>query len=98
MSGGEAYVWIRDEKSFENLNTEFVRSAPLQSGDERVVLKLLRDHRLHTGSLLAKSIIKNWNTQKTDFYKIIPLTMDIINFDEIYDQQVSKRMGILLNE
>ena len=98
MSGGEAYVWIRDEVSFENLNTEFVRAASLQSGDERVVLKLLRDHRLHTGSLLAKSIIKNWDAEKTDFYKIIPLTMDIINFDEIYDQQVSKRMGILLNE
>ncbi|MCH7819019.1 MAG: glutamate synthase large subunit [Candidatus Marinimicrobia bacterium] len=98
MSGGEAYVRFHDEESFENLNAEFVRAAALQSGDERIVLKLLRDHRLHTGSLLAKSIIKNWDAEKTYFYKIIPLTMDIINFDEIYDQQISNRMSSLMNE
>ena len=98
MSGGEAYVRFSDKEGIENLNAEFVRAAPLLSGDERIVLKLLRDHRLHTGSLLTKSIIKNWKSEKSNFYKIIPLTMDIINFDEIYDQQVSKEMGILLNE
>ncbi len=98
MSGGEAYVYCRNKEMLDNLNTEFVRTAPMNPGDESFVLKMLRNHRLNTGSVLARTLIKEWEKEKSNIIKVVPLVLDVIDFDEIYNQQVSVRMGVLFNE
>ena len=66
--------------------------------DELLILRILRSHRFHTRSHIAKDIITHWNKEKIHFSKIVPKAMENINLDKIYNQQASYRMGVLLNE
>lgn len=98
MSGGVAYIYPTGELDLDNLNHEFVRTGPLEPGDENLVVQLLRNHRFHTGSVLAGKLLDDWETEKVSLIKVVPLALDIIDYEEIYKQQVAIRMGELLNE
>lgn len=98
MTGGIAFIYRITEDSMDNLNRDFIRIESLLPSDESLVLRLLRSHKFHTGSVIAEFILKNWDDEKNKIEKVVPLTMDIIDFKKVYDQHVAVRMGVLLNE
>jgi len=62
------------------------------------VLRLLREHVFHCGSILGQALVDGWRTRRSELVRIVPLAQDIVDFRAIYDQQVAARMGTLLNE
>ena len=98
MTGGVAFVYRASADTLENLNRDFVRTASLSQADEGLVRRLLRSHKFHTGSVTADLILNNWEDKRSHFMKIVPLALDIIDFEEVYDQHIAARMGVLLNE
>ena len=98
MTGGIAFLYSRTKSNLDNLNKNYVKTTELHEDDELLILRLLRSHRFHTRSHIAKDIITHWNKEKIHFSKIVPKAMENINLDKIYNQQASYRMGVLLNE
>ncbi len=73
MSGGIAYVWDAAGNFTENVNTEMVDLEDLDSpADTEEVLQMITRHRDLTGSERADFILKNWETEKKRFIKIMP--------------------------
>ena len=73
MSGGIACVFDPEEEFRARCNREMVG---LESFDEEeglaVVLPLIEQHALHTGSLLARQITNMWNRLRPKFVKVMP--------------------------
>jgi glutamate synthase (NADPH/NADH) large chain len=74
MSGGTAYVWkLRDER----INREAILSGeleigPLGSGDQEILLDLLRAHVEATSSPLATRMLANSRATIEEFVKVTP--------------------------
>jgi glutamate synthase domain-containing protein 3 len=98
MTGGVAYLLPESATWRQRLNTDYVRAEPLSPADEHLVLRLLREHVFHCGSIPAQALVEAWRTRRTELVRIVPLAQDIVDFHAIYDQQVAARMGMLLNE
>jgi len=98
MTGGTAYLFDLSEVDREHLNTDFVVEEPLSEADEFAITRLLERHRFHTGSLKTSDILENWETEKQKFSKITPLVMQFLDSEALYDQQVSQRLSLVLNE
>ena len=98
MTGGTAFLYSQTKSNLDNINKDYVKTAPINEDDELLIMRLLRSHRFHTGSPFAKDVITHWKKENIHFTKIIPKAMEIINLDKIYNQQASYRMGVLLNE
>jgi glutamate synthase domain-containing protein 2/glutamate synthase domain-containing protein 1/glutamate synthase domain-containing protein 3 len=99
MSGGVAYIYCTEELELDNLNRDFIRPTNLKSPrDDHLVQKLLRTHRFHTGSTIAHRILSDWEEEKTRLVKIVSLAQDVLDFEEIYNQQVAMRLGVMLSE
>ena len=98
MLGGAAYIYSTDEGQLDSLNREYVRDTEPDANDLILVLRLLREHLFHTGSEVTRSIIDNWEEAQGAFVKIVPLALDILDFEKIYNQHVEVRIGELLNE
>ena len=89
---------VKNSHLLQNLNLEFVRTTTPSGSDESLILRLLRQHKFHTGSVIAGELIRDWKREKEAIIKVVPLALDIIDYQKIYDQQVAIRMGVLLNE
>ncbi len=98
MTGGVSYLWPESATWRQRLNTDYVRPEPMTPADEDLVLRLLREHVFHCGSVLGRSLLDAWPARRTELVRIVPLAQDIVDFRAIYDQQVAARMGMLLNE
>ena len=98
MTGGMAYLLPSSDRWREHLNDEFVRAEVMTPADEDVVLRLLRQHVFHCGSVIGKRLVDDWRERRSELIRIVPLAQDIVDFRAIYDQQVAARMGVLLNE
>jgi glutamate synthase (ferredoxin) len=98
MTGGVAYLLPDSTTWREHLNQDYVRAEPTGRSDENLLLRLLREHVFHCGSVIGQKILDQWDTQRPEFRRIVPLAQDIVDFRAIYDQQVAARMGVLLNE
>ncbi|MCH7497452.1 MAG: glutamate synthase large subunit [Candidatus Marinimicrobia bacterium] len=98
MSGGAAYVYCTDPGQLDNLNREYVRDTEPTANDLILVLRVLREHLFHTGSEVAKNIIGNWEEAQGEFVKIVPLALDRLDYEKIYDHHVEVRFSELLNE
>ncbi len=98
MTGGVAYLLDKNCVDQGTLNTDFVRMVELTKADYSLVRNLVRQHHFHTRSKVAESLLDNWETEKNCLIKILPVALDIIDFTDIYNQQVDARMGVLLNE
>ncbi len=98
MTGGVAYLLPQSSTWRQRLNTDYVRAEPVAPADEQLVLRLLREHVFHCGSVIGKALLDEWPARRTEFVRIVPLAQDIVDFRAIYDQQVAARMGMLLNE
>ncbi|MFC1481358.1 glutamate synthase-related protein, partial [Candidatus Neomarinimicrobiota bacterium] len=98
MSGGTAYIHCSDAKQLAHLNNEFVRPTELSDSDELLVLRLIRQHHFHTGSVIAEDLIANWADKKSQMVRIVPLALDVLDYEDIYNQRIATRLGELLNE
>jgi glutamate synthase domain-containing protein 3 len=98
MTGGVAYIYYSSKQNLENLSKDYVKYSTPTSSDDNLLWRMVRSHKFHTGSPLAKELLKEWETAKKRFVKITPKALDVIDFNRIYSQQVSMRMGELLNE
>ncbi len=98
MTGGHAFIYHPKKQKIKNLNTEFVKETGLTKGDVNLLYRLLKNHEFHTGSIISKKIMSNWNQHQKFFRKITPLTLDIVDFQNIYNMQIADRFGVMLNE
>jgi len=98
MTGGVSYIYRLKENGRNNLNTDLVRAVELTSVDEELVYNLLRQHHFRTGSVMADSIVQNWDGEKILFGKIVPTALDKIDFKNVYDEQMALRVGTVLHQ
>jgi glutamate synthase (NADPH/NADH) large chain/glutamate synthase (ferredoxin) len=98
MTGGVAYLLPQSSSWRQRLNTDYVRAEPLSPSDEHLVLRLLREHVFHCGSIVGQALVEAWRTRRSELVRIVPLAQDIVDFRAIYNQQVAARMGTLLNQ
>lgn len=98
MTGGTAFIWNTSAELDNCINKEYVRLDKIKPNDEDLLLKTLHDHQFHTGSTIAEKILSDWDKQKGLFIKVIPLALDIIDFNKIYKEQYLNRKMQVFNE
>ncbi|MGL4665116.1 MAG: glutamate synthase-related protein, partial [Clostridium butyricum] len=72
MSGGVAYLYKEDEKFRININEDMVLLEELNLDDEKILKDLIEEHVNTTGSPKGNKILFNFETEKSNFIKIIP--------------------------
>ncbi|POY76879.1 putative Glutamate synthase (NADH) [Rhodotorula taiwanensis] len=74
MSGGIAYV-LDATRDFRNkVNAEMVELGPVSDPHEIAELRgMIEDHKLHTGSELAATILRSFNQYLPRFLRVMPL-------------------------
>jgi glutamate synthase (NADPH/NADH) large chain len=86
MSGGIAYVYDEDGKFDQRCNLSMVGLEKVQPADkvstlagehmgvadETMLVDLLNKHVAYTGSTRAKTILADWNNQRSKFVKVLP--------------------------
>lgn len=98
MTGGQAFIYSKNNPVSYRLNKEFVKEKKLSLSDENLVRRLLKNHIFHTGSGIATQIMSDWENQKDYFINIVPKAQEIMDFQNIYNLHVADRLGIILNE
>lgn len=73
MSGGIAYLYSPQQNLEVNVNLETVQIESLEQEDVYEVYDLVKKHYDTTGSLVAKKIVENWNSEKDSFVRIMPI-------------------------
>jgi glutamate synthase (ferredoxin) len=71
MSGGIAYVYDKNNTFEQNLNKEMVEFDELNEVYENEIKTYVEKHFNYTGSVVAKEILNNWETEKQNFKVII---------------------------
>lgn len=72
MSGGIAYIWDPSREANSKINPGMVDIEYLiLDEDVAEVFKLVNDHYRFTGSARAEYILKNWDREKDNFWKVI---------------------------
>lgn len=72
MSGGIAYVFDREDRLRNRLNTDMVGISALNTDDIKQLKKLIERHYSYTGSEIAAHILKEFKSAAQSFLKIIP--------------------------
>ncbi|RAW44745.1 glutamate synthase large subunit [Halorubrum sp. 48-1-W] len=73
MSGGVAYVYDPDDRLAERLNRGMVSlSADLDASDERMLRRLVENHRAYTDSDRADELLDDWEATLSDFVRVFP--------------------------
>ena len=72
MSGGVAYLYREDENYRININEDMVLLEELSLDDEKIVKDLIEEHVNATGSPKGNKILFNFESEKSNFIKIIP--------------------------
>ncbi|MCH7722733.1 MAG: glutamate synthase large subunit [Bacteroidetes bacterium] len=98
MTGGTAFIWNASAELDNCINTEYVRFDKIKPNDEDLLLKTLHNHEFHTGSIIAKKILSDWDKQKRLFVKVVPLALDMIDFKKMYKEQYFNRKLQVFNE
>jgi glutamate synthase (NADPH/NADH) large chain len=74
MSGGVAYVWNKNGNFDYFCNMEMVELSLIEEAGYRKELhELIRQHHLHTGSKLARTMLDDWNRYAEEFIQIVPI-------------------------
>ena len=98
MTGGQAFIYSKNNPVTYRLNKEFVKEKELSISDERLIQRLLKNHIFHTDSIIAERILSNWINQKKFFKCIVSIAQEIMDFQDIYDLHAADRLGVVLNE
>ena len=72
MTGGVVFAYDPDRALDAVLNTELVTIGGLSEEDEALVLQLLADHRVATGSALAARLVERWLDTVMAFCRVTP--------------------------
>ena len=73
MSGGIAYVYDPDDRFDDRVNRGMVSlSKTLSESDERMLRRLVENHRAYTGSERAAELLDDWETALDDFVRVFP--------------------------
>ena len=72
MSGGVAYVYDFDGDFENKCNKETFELEKVSKDDSKDLKDFITRHRNLTGSEVAKSILKNWETELIKFVKVMP--------------------------
>ena len=72
MSGGVAYVYDFDGDFENKCNKETFELEKVSKEDSKDLKDFITRHRNLTGSEVAKSILKNWETELIKFVKVMP--------------------------
>ncbi|TKX79376.1 glutamate synthase large subunit [Halorubrum sp. SD626R] len=73
MSGGVAYVYDPDDRFDDRVNRGMVSvSETLDESDERMLRRLVENHRAYTGSDRAAELLDDWPAALDDFVRVFP--------------------------
>ena len=73
MSGGVAYVYDPDDRFVDRVNRGMVSlSETLDESDERMLRRLVENHRAYTDSDRAAELIDDWQNALDDFVRVFP--------------------------
>lgn len=72
MSGGIAYVYDIDGDFKSKCNLEMVKLKEINEHDEKIINSLVGNHYKYTESPRAKEILKDFDSKKRNFIKVIP--------------------------
>ncbi|CAH1105035.1 unnamed protein product [Psylliodes chrysocephalus] len=73
MSGGIAYVWDIDGKFSMKCNMEMVELCKLEDKEDvELVKSLLKEFQELTGSLVAETLLNEFDTRRREFVKVFP--------------------------
>ncbi|MFC7323984.1 glutamate synthase large subunit [Halorubrum rutilum] len=73
MSGGVAYVYDPDDRFDDRVNRGMVSvSRTLDESDERMLRRLVENHRAYTGSDRAAELLDDWPATLDDFVRVFP--------------------------
>lgn len=73
MSGGIAYIFDEDSTFKSKVNKAMVNFEDINSADENELKSLIENHVNYTMSERGQDILKNWNSMKQKFVKIMPI-------------------------
>ena len=74
MSGGVAYVWNRKHNFDFFCNMDMVEINLVEdSVSRKELLELIRQHYLHTGSVLAGRMLDDWQRYVQEFLQVVPI-------------------------
>ena len=74
MSGGVAYVWNRKHNFDYFCNMDMVEINLVEdSVSRKELLELIRQHYLHTGSVLAGRMLDDWQRYVQEFIQVVPI-------------------------
>ncbi len=98
MTGGVAFI-LGDKTEIEGaLNKEYVALKQMNESDEDLVFKYLVNHRFHTKSKNATNLLADWDTLKNNFVKIVPIALELVDYNKIYEEQYSNRLMKVFND
>ena len=73
MSGGVAYVYDPDDRFPERVNRGMVSlSTELDASDERMLRRLVENHRAYTDSERAAELLNDWSAAVDEFVQVFP--------------------------
>ncbi|OYR83402.1 glutamate synthase large subunit, partial [Halorubrum distributum] len=73
MSGGIAYVYDPDDRLDDRVNRGMVSvSETLAESDERMLRRLVENHRAYTDSQRAADLLDDWEAALDDFVRVFP--------------------------
>ncbi|MUW14790.1 glutamate synthase large subunit [Halorubrum sp. CBA1125] len=73
MSGGVAYVYDPDDRLDDRVNRGMVSvSETLDESDERMLRRLVENHRAYTDSERATELLDDWERALDDFVRVFP--------------------------
>ena len=77
MTGGMAYIYDEHGKVRKHINPDSVVIRRVDKEEEwgKILLGLVKDHSIKTGSLRAISLLDNWDSVLANFYHIVPKEM-----------------------
>jgi glutamate synthase domain-containing protein 3 len=71
MSNGLAYLLDEDGRLDHRLNGEMVTASELEEDDERLLLRLIREHSERTVSPRARTLLVEWERYRPMFRKVV---------------------------
>ena len=91
-------VYAKRKKLENYINNDFINEVELDTRDQNLVLRFIRNHIFHTDSSIGKRIVDNWDHELQFFKKLKPTALDIVDLDTIYNLHVADRINVMLNE
>lgn len=90
MSGGIAYVYDKDNTFYSRFNPGLADLEDLTQSDDIESLKeLIDNHKNETGSVKATNILNNWDSEVSNFKKVMPRDYKRV-LEQKANEQVSK--------